>query len=94
MAAEGRAIPPGAEGLYRTIMYARNSETKKEEGFWGSCFYYRGSCFYYQDDSVAAREQRLERAVRLMIYELEQSDIYNGDNYDVRNFVTGGWEKP
>jgi hypothetical protein len=87
LAAEGSARPPGAEGMYRTIMYARNPETEEERGFWGSCF-------YYQDDSAEMKTQRLERAARVMIQELERSDIYNNGNYDIRNPATGRWEKP
>ena len=85
MVAEGSICPPGAEGLYRTVMYARNPETEEERDFWGSCFYFQG-------DNTATRMQMLERAVMLMIQDLERSDIYNNGNYDIGNFATGKWE--
>lgn len=75
------------DGLFRATIYVRNSETKKEEGFYGQIS-------LSKEGDTEQRKLEQKSAIKSLRIGFEESDIYKSGKYEIRNALTHAWEQP
>lgn len=85
IATAGRVYPPGAAGLFRSIICIRSRKTKILEGF-------SGTIYFFEEGGAEEKIEGLQKTIDIMMEAMKESETYKKGNYEARNHLTGKWE--